>query len=420
MSDKGKKKHRISKWMAWSALVTFFGVTPGWIFIGGIDCAPPDDADLIIPLGDKPFESDGNGWVMLSNVLSQVDEGAIPFWNQLALDWYAHPEWNHVFDDPDVLACFTNAVTGRAYVETSLKSNEVLLAGIDAAIAAPTYAPPLTPHDSMINGEACLPLSTLFDIHRGVLPARVKCAVEKGDFDAAIEYFGRSLRLNTRLQTRCNSFVEFCVGSIFYGDDVALLEEMLDNFAIPVEKLRQFDALLKDLPGFSPEAMAYALKLNYSYDKAMCNIKPVDIVFPGKSGFTKLLLSPIARYDFHPNRVLCAKAKGVREALRGGSGDFEKCMSCWHARRRSGLVNAAKYLIPNSLGDFAGEDYKWGIDAVKGSKEMVLSVRQKIVDRINIPQPNDEPTVGSRYFPLVFTNGCYYTHDLKKIVGRAQ
>ena len=64
MSDKGKKKHRISKWMAWSALVTFFGVIPGWIFIGGIDCAPPDDADLIISLGDKPFEHDGNGWVM--------------------------------------------------------------------------------------------------------------------------------------------------------------------------------------------------------------------------------------------------------------------------------------------------------------------------------------------------------------------
>ena len=417
MSDKGKKKHRISKWMAWSALVTFFGVIPGWIFVGGIDCAPPDDADLIIPLGDKPFERDGNGWVMLSNVLSQVVAGEIPFWNQLVLDWYAHPEWNHDFDDPDVLAYFTNTVTGSAYVETSLKSNEVLLAAIDAAIAAPTYAPPLTPHESIINGGTCLPLSTLFDVHRGVLPARVKCAIEKGDFDAAIEYFERKLRLNTLLQTRCNSFAEFCAGSFFYRDDVSLLEQVLDDFAIPVEKLHKFDDLLGDVPGFSEEAMAYALKLNYFYDKKMCNKRPVDVVFPGKSDFTKLLLSPFARYAFHPNRVLCAKAKGVRETLRGVNGDFEECMAWVNARRRSGWQNGTKYLVPNSFGVFAGEDYKWGIEAVKGCAETVSTVRQKIVDRINVSQPNSESTVGGHYFPLVFTNGCYYTHDLRKIVG---
>ena len=412
-----KWKHLTWKRIVRIALIVVCGVIPGWILVGGIDCAPPDDADLIIPLCDKPFERDGNGWVMLSNVLSQVDAGEILFWNQLALDWYAHPEWNHVFDDPDVLAYFTNTVTGSAYVETSLKSNEVLLAGIDAAIAAPTYAPPLTPHESMINGGPCLPLATLFDVHRGVLPARVKCAIEKGDFDAASEYFERKLRLNTLLQTQCNSFAEFCAGSLFYRDDVAFLEQVLDDFAIPVEKLRKFDGLLNDLPGFSPEAMAYALKLNYSYDREICNKRPVDVVFPGKSGFIKLLLSPIARYVFHPNRILRAKAKGIREALRGVNGDFEECMAWWSARRKNRWLNDAKYLVPNSFGAFAGKDYKWGIEAVKGCAETVSFVRQKIVDRINIPQPNGGPTIGGHYFPLVFTNGCYYTHDMKKIVG---
>ena len=62
-----KWKHLTWKQIAMMVLI----VISGWILIGGIDCAPPDDSDLIIPLRDKPFEGDGNGWAMLSNVLEQ-------------------------------------------------------------------------------------------------------------------------------------------------------------------------------------------------------------------------------------------------------------------------------------------------------------------------------------------------------------
>lgn len=411
MSDKGKKKHRISKRMAWSALVTFFGVIPGWIFIGGIDCAPPDDADLIIPLGDKPFESDGNGWVMLTNVLAQVDAGEIPFWNQLVLDWYAHPEWNHDFDDLDVLAYFTNTVTGGEYVETSLKSNEVLLAAIDAAIAAPTYAPPLTPHESIINGGACLPLSTLFDVNRGVLPARVKCAIEKGDFDAAAECYEKNLRLATLLQTRCGCFAEYLAGVAMLKEDVSFLDRELDNSAVPIEKLKVFDNLLKDLPGLSPEAFSHALKCEYSYVKEGLKFKPVEVVFPGKSDFAKLLLTPIARYALHPNRCLCVAAEYTRNAIQS---EMLPCEEGIRWRRKLGWMGV---LIPNCYEDVGLSDLSSHRERVKRVSEDVASLRRKIAERVTSTQMNGMITATSQYFPLVFTNGCYYTHDMKRVIG---
>lgn len=406
-----KWKHLTWKRIARIALIVVCGVIPCWVFIGGIDCAPPDDADLIIPLCDKPFERDGNGWVMLTNVLAQVDAGEMPFWNQLVLDWYAHPEWNHDFDDPDVLAYFTNTVTGSAYVETSLKSNEVLLAAIDAAIAAPTYAPPLTPHESMINGGPCLPLSTLFDVNRGVLPARVKCAIEKGDFDAAAEYYKKNLRLATLLQTRCGSFVEYLVGVAMLEEDVSLLERELDDSAIPAEKLRVFDNLLKDLPGLSPGAFAHALKWEYFYAKEGLRFKPVEVVFPGKSVFAKLLLTPIARYACHPNRCLCVMAECIRNAIQYDVVPCEEGI-CW--RRKLGWIGV---LIPNCYENVGLSGYRAHRESVKRLSEEVASVRRKIAERIASSQTNGTITATSQYFPLVFTNGCYYTHDMKRIIG---
>ncbi len=422
-----KWKHLTWKQIAMMVLI----VISGWILIGGIDCAPPDDSDLIIPLRDKPFEGDGNGWAMLSNVLEQETayescdgDGCISLYDREALWWYADPDCI-IFDDdvhdPNVLAFFTNAVTGRTYVETLLKSNELLLAGIDAAIAAPTYDPPLVPPKSLGGDIPAIQLFPLLDVHRCELAARVKCAVEKGDFDAAIEYFGRNLRLATLLQTRCNGFIEYLVGTSLYRGDVNLLGRLLDDFAIPVETLRQFDELLKDLPGFSPEASAHALKLVYSYDKAVCMKRRVDIVFPevdivfsDKSGFTKQLLYPLARYAFHPNRYLCAEAKSIREALRG------ETIENWKCERREGRWLDA--LIPNVFGRIFG-DNNYG-RCLKQAKESALidiaAVRRKISERIDAQQTNGEFVASSHYFPLVFTNGCYYTHDLKKIVGRAQ
>ena len=41
-----KKSKKFERFVAWSILVMFYGIIPCWIFIGGIDCEPPDDADL--------------------------------------------------------------------------------------------------------------------------------------------------------------------------------------------------------------------------------------------------------------------------------------------------------------------------------------------------------------------------------------
>ena len=46
----------------------------------------------------------------------------------------------------------------------------------------------------------------------------------------------------------------------------------------------------------------------------------------------------------------------------------------------------------------------------------VETIRRKIAERISAAQTNGTIAASGQYFPLVFTNGCYYTHDIKKII----
>lgn len=413
-------------------------VVLGWILVGGIDCAPPDDADLIVPLRDKTFVIDGNGWVKLASVLDpaeyealgledassedESDEKQTVLYDLDALSLYVDPENypDHYSDDPDLfasLAFFTNAVTGRMYIETLLKSDEVRLARIDAAITSLTYAPPLVPPQSLVGDRPGFSQARLFDGLSLELLARVKCAVDKSDFDAAVEYFGRNLRLATFLQTRCNGYRDYYLGMHLCDANVFLLGQLLDDFEIPADKLRQFDELLKDLPGFSSEAAAHVLKLEYTYDREVCMKRRVDLVFPSwLPEHDKWLAYPLARYVFHPNRVLRTKAKYIRDALRGEAVELGK-----RDRRERRWLDV---LVPNSLGRFAvsGEcesnNYGRCLNEDKESVlERIADVRLKIEERINAQQTNGEFVAGSRYFPLVFTNGCYYTHDLKRMIG---
>ena len=71
--------------------------------------------------------------------------------------------------------------------------------------------------------------------------SRVKSKIDKGDYDAAAEYYEKNLRLATLFQERCGSFVEYLMGVAMLKDDVSFLERELDDSAIPAEKLKAFD-----------------------------------------------------------------------------------------------------------------------------------------------------------------------------------
>ena len=46
----------------------------------------------------------------------------------------------------------------------------------------------------------------------------------------------------------------------------------------------------------------------------------------------------------------------------------------------------------------------------------VETIRRKIAERVAAAQTNGTIAASGQYFPLVFTNGCYYTHGMKKII----
>ena len=437
MSEEGKKKHRIGKRIAWTVLVIVFGVIPCWIFIGGIDCEPPDDADLLLP-SDEPYTDEGNGWTILSNVLSQVGKIEVASWmgegtnkdprvEAWNLDcgellFYANPEdyLCAVCDDddtgrniPEILSHFTNRTTSAAYVEPFLKSNEWIFTGIDAALAAPKYVPPpIVPVTSPNDDRPFMESTTeILEVNRRFLSSRVKCKIDKGDYDAAVECYRKNLRLATLLQTRCGSLVEYLVGVTMLKESVSFLERELDDSAIPVEKLQAFDNLLKDLPGLSPEAFAHAFKWEYSSCKEGLKLKPVEVVFPDRSGFAKLLLTPISRYAWHPNRCLYAIAERIRKAIQS---EVLPCDEGDHWRWKLGWIGV---LLPNCLGCSCVCAYGSYGESVKKLSENVASLRHKIAERMASAGTNETIVAAGQYFPLVFTNGCYYTHDMKKIIG---
>ena len=73
-------------------------------------------------------------------------------------------------------------------------------------------------------------------------------------------------------------------------------------------------------------------------------------------------------------------------------------------------------LVPNSIGRVVRKYFIPQIKNVKEVSERIAAVRHKIAERISVAQTNGTIIATGQYFPLVFTNGCYYTHDMKKII----
>ena len=311
----------------WTGVIVLCGVLPCWGVIACFDCNPPDDAELVLPQSDEPYVSDGNGWAMLADVMSRVTAltncktNSYPHGIEFAsakdkLLRYVGYNSYAIKDASDNMLDFANAANRGAYVDACIKSNAWLLAGIDSAIAASKYAPP--PVRMMIGRYQSLSCGKLPDLNRSFLLARVKREIEKGDFNAAIEYYRRSLRLATLLQTHCGTYSEHCDGTQIISDDMFFLEHIVDNDLVPTDKLRTFNELLQDLPGFSQKIVIHALKLEYSILKEREMSQKAHVYTLPKDGsfFSKAQYSLLNRYRYHPNRYLRALSKTFRSAIR--------------------------------------------------------------------------------------------------------
>ena len=81
-------------------------------------------------------------------------------------------------------------------------------------------------------------------------------------------------------------------------------------------------------------------------------------------------------------------------------------------RRKLGWIGV---IVPNYFEGLGLVSYGSYRERVKMVSENVASVRRKIAERVAAAQTNGTIAASGQYFPLVFTNGCYYTHGMKKI-----
>lgn len=420
-------------------VVSVIAAIPIWMWIGGFDCNPPKDDDLLLPEYAMPYTSEDNGWAILSNVLCrlerqteeaclenpvEVTRGGYDFGTLQAFGWplwYVNPnneEYILRFNDVSVypedidefLAHFTNRITSSSYADVCLKSSEWLLAGIDATVTASRYEPPSA--QTIVDSEFCMPVTKLLAINDFLLVMRIKCELEKGNFDTAIEYFGRNLRLATLLQIHCSTFLEYLVGNEIASRNVGAFGHMMDDVDIPLDKLEAVDELLKDLPGLSKDAFAIALKREYVYEKEWCmkEGKMHDFTLQRMFASPKILG---VRYAFHPNRTICSYAESIRDAI-ASEAQVAECRGCRYRKTRW-----YDRLVPNWVGHECHSmvDYKYGMNQVHEAMNGVETVRRKIAEKIAGGADNTVVAAHIRYFPLVFTNGCYYTSDLKRLVG---
>lgn len=375
-----------------------------WMWIGGFDCELPKDDDLLLPERLTQYTSEDNGWAVLSNVLcrleSQTEEdcpenpaegthGGYDFGALLAFGWpmwYVNPnneEYILRFNDTsgypedtdEFLAHFTNRMTSSSYADACLRSSEWLLAGIDATVTASRYEPPSA--QTIVDSEFCMPVTKLLAINDFLLVMRIKCELEKGNFDAAIEYFRRNLRLATLLQMHCNTFIEYLVGNTIASRNVGAFGHMMADVDIPLDKLEEVDELLKDIPGLSKDAFAIALKREYAYEKEWCmkEGKMHDFTLQRMFASTRILGT---RYAFHPNRTICSYAKSIRDAIASET-PVADCCGCRYRKTRW-----YDRLIPNWVGRECRSmmDYKYGMNQVYETTDGVATVRRKIAEKI--------------------------------------
>ena len=435
----------------------------GWIWIGGYDCEPPMDDDLLLLEDSGEVPDEDNAFVALTNLANKLDSGdGIQVEKYDFLSFFVDPEENiYDYDLRDMNDRWTNNESLVSMVESALSSNQTLIAIYDRAASMNTYrsASAREYADHWDDAQLFFPCGVFFDLNRTILPVRIKLASHRGDFDKAVSLFRSDVELAKKMRDYAGSLIEYLVGEAMIQESLDHIAQFINEYDFPDSALSEIDDIVKLSEENIAESCVRALKKEYAIIREYCHDRQRFYTNTHAEHFRRLPY-PIAcffmRYIWQPNRTLIELSGLTREFVskvrEGKWSDTRK------TKRRSDSI-----LLPNGIGKLyinifyamtAGctlqnvklprlklrmqiasicHQRKFGKkpERVEDLAEYLGEYPKQILgDDVIVDLEEDEIKCGecsesigtewTRYFPLVMTNGCYYTRDLSHIVGVAK
>ena len=214
----------------------------GWMFIGGIDCEPPKDDDLLIPESTNNVPPCDNAFVAITNLARKayaVDENYKRVCDAMCMDdllsFYVDPKENNLCYDGSLDVFMDRQRTADA-IEAALASNKTLLAIYDHAAACETFLPPpINEYDPLADEDYSI--TDLITFARNVLPARIKHAAQKGDFAKAVSLFKKDIEFARRISETPSTLVDYLVARYMMSLAVGKMARTIREYDFPDAEL---------------------------------------------------------------------------------------------------------------------------------------------------------------------------------------
>ena len=255
-----------------------------YIWFAGYDCEAPDDSDLAVreevnwgPEQEKEFAA-------FTNVLAFAK-------------------------DVDLAACSSDDDIKNEESMRILATNEWVSATFDHIAESDTFCfPPIEIYLDRIHSV---------DVVGWLYGARIKLAVEKGEFEKVLELLDRDLRVAEHYLLRGRTFVDYLFGIVISRITIDELRDLVQRYALPDSVLRRADERVRSAKGLDCDALFRAYRNAYTW-MTHYNMLEVREELRRSFGVASFLF---VRYLCQPNRTkayLCAQLRKEMEMFRTG------------------------------------------------------------------------------------------------------
>lgn len=338
----------------------------GLIFIGGMDCEPPKDDDLLIPEVTNNVPACENAFVAITNLAHKVydEDGDC----ERESDAMCMADLLYFYVDPkenNLCLCYGGVNLGdfmdrqriAETIEAALASNKTLLAIYDNAASRESFSPPSI-KECNFSSDVDYPLADLIQFSRMVLPARTKLAAQKGDVARAVSLFKKDVEFAQRMSENPGRLIDHLVARAMMSLAAWEMARTVREYDFPDMELQKVNDIIASASQDNKLHFIHALKREYMVVRH--NIKSSDVLdrlgWNSDNFISRALVRFVARYAFQPNKT----RSRVVDAIRGEIDKVTADKVPSQKRRQCRTCRKAPWysvLLPNGFGGIKPCEY---------------------------------------------------------------